>query len=313
MKWGSAVVALLWVIVVGFDQFFGVGTFDYAASAREEQLQSMMKACKGTFKQRYECKSAILRAQGRDTFNYWGKKYLLTFAQPLFLYVAFHMWLGRVETVEEVLRRKRLAIRMEKRRQKDGRIAMEQGRQRTVSATKRRQAIQQAQQEASREDRKRPLTVMVITQQEIFVDQMKKAIWESGYFPIQSDLRDVFLSYREIGYHIILTDTEFEMPDIHPDDMNDDEFPGKVQPLNKTIKGLRERKENVRIIAMSPDFAGLQAEKYISTATELGVDALIEKPFEFTALVELFDQLMDTGKKSASDSDSETDPDSDNV
>jgi DNA-binding response OmpR family regulator len=82
---------------------------------------------------------------------------------------------------------------------------------------------------------------------------------------------------------------------------------------DKTIKGLRERKENVRIIAMSPDFAGLQAEKYISTATELGVDALIEKPFEFTALVELFDQLMDTGKKSASDSDSETDPDSDNV
>ena len=193
VKWGSAVVALLWVIVVGFDQFFGVGTFDYAASAREEQLQSMMKACKGTFKQRYECKSAILRAQGRDTFNYWGKKYLLTFAPPLFLYVAFHMWLGRVETVEEVLRRKRLAIRMEKRRQKDGRIAMEQGRQRTVSA-KRRQAIQQAQQEASREDRKRPLTVMVVTQQEIFVDQMKKAIWESGYFPVQTDLRDVFLS-----------------------------------------------------------------------------------------------------------------------
>ena len=29
VKWGAAGVALLWVFVVGFDQFFGGSTFDY--------------------------------------------------------------------------------------------------------------------------------------------------------------------------------------------------------------------------------------------------------------------------------------------
>ena len=226
VKWGAAGVALLWVFVVGFDQFFGGSTFDYAATAKEEQLQRTLASCRGTFKERYNCKSSILLAQGRDSFNYWSKKYLITFGPPIFLYVAFHMWLGRVETVEEKLRRDRLAIRMELRRQKDSRIALEQGRQRALAA-KRRQSIQQAHQTATREDKKRPLTVMVIIQNENFVDQLNKAIWNAGYFAVQSDLRDVFLSYRDIGYHIILPDTEFEDPDIHADDVGDEEYPGR--------------------------------------------------------------------------------------
>ena len=70
-----------------------------------------------------------------------------------------------------------------------------------------------------------------------------------------------------------------------------------MQPLDITLKGLRERKENVRIIAMSPDFAGLQAKEYIAKATEMAVDALLEKPFAFTAFIDLADKLMDTSLK----------------
>lgn len=294
VKWGAGVVAIIYMLVVGFDQFFGGATFSYVTTAREEHLQQTLASCRGTFRERYDCKSSILLAQGRNSFNYWSKKYLISFAPPIFIYVAFHIWLGRVETVEEKLRRERLAIRMEKRRQKDSRIAFEQGRQRSLAA-KRRQAVQQAHQAATREDKKRPLTVMVIIQNEKFVEQLNEAIWEGGYFAVQTDLRDVFLSYRDIGYHIILTDTEFDEPDIHPEDIGDEEFPGQASPLDITLKGLRDRKENVRIIAMSPDFAGLAAKEYIETATALGVDALLEKPFEFTAFVDLADKLMDTG------------------
>ena len=85
VKWGAAGVALLWVFVVGFDQFFGGSTFDYAATAKEEQLQRTLASCRGTFKERYNCKSSILLAQGRDSFNYWSKKYLITFGPPIFL------------------------------------------------------------------------------------------------------------------------------------------------------------------------------------------------------------------------------------
>ncbi len=294
MKWGAGIAGVIYILVIGFDQFFGGATFSYANSQHEELLQQRLASCRGSFKERYDCKSSILLAEGRDSFNYWSKKYLITFAPPIFVYVAFHMWLGRVETVEEKLRRERLAIRMEKRRPKDSRIAFEQGRQRSLAA-KRRQAIQQAYQTATREDKKRPLTVMVIIQNEKFVEQLNEAIWDGGNFAVQSDLRDVFLSYRDIGYNIILTDTEFDEPDIHPEDIFHEEFPGQVSPLDITLKGLRERKENVRIIAMSPDFAGLAAKDYIAAATELAVDALLEKPFEFGAFVELADKLMDTG------------------
>ena len=134
MKWGAGIAGVIWIFVVGFDQFFGGSTFDYANTVREEQLQRTLASCRGTFKERYNCKSSILLAEGRNSLNYWSKKYAISFARPIFLCVAFHMWLGRVETVEEKLRRKRLAIRMEKRRQKDSRIAMEQGRQRSLAA-----------------------------------------------------------------------------------------------------------------------------------------------------------------------------------
>ena len=48
---------------------------------------------------------------------------------------------------------------------------------------------------------------------------------------------------------------------------------------------------------MSPDFAGLQAKEYIAKATEMAVDALLEKPFAFTAFIDLADKLMDTSLK----------------
>ncbi len=136
---------------------------------------------------------------------------------------------------------------------------------------------------------------MVIIRNEKFVEQLNEAIWEAGYFTVQTDLRDVFLSYRDISYHITLTDTEFDEPDIHPEDIGDEEVPGQVSPLDVTLKGLRDRKKNARIIAMSPDFSGLAAKEYIATATELAVDALLEKPFEFTVFFDLADKLMDTG------------------
>jgi hypothetical protein len=70
VRWGSTIFTLLWILAVGLDQFGEFGTFDYGKSVREEQLQNQLNDCKGSFKVRYNCKSAILRAHGRDTFNY---------------------------------------------------------------------------------------------------------------------------------------------------------------------------------------------------------------------------------------------------
>jgi DNA-binding response OmpR family regulator len=75
--------------------------------------------------------------------------------------------------------------------------------------------------------------------------------------------------------------------------VDDDEFPGKPLPLKETLHRLRERKDNVRIIACSPDFANLTPQQFIKAATDLGCDAVIEKPFEPTKLLELLEKLFE--------------------
>ncbi|NQV57092.1 MAG: hypothetical protein HQ503_14625 [Rhodospirillales bacterium] len=300
VKWISGAIAVAWMGLIGLDQFNDLGTFSYGDSAGEDKTEMLMKECRGTFNERYNCKSSILRNKGRDTFRYWGKKWAVTFAPPIFLYIAFHLWLGRVETVEEKDRRERRVLRIELARQKERRMANEQGRQRTLAA-RRKQDVREAEVRALREEMKRPLNVMVICQDEELVNSLAEPLWQSGYLAIPTDLLDVFSVYREIGYHIVLTDTQIDAPDIDPEDLADEKYPGNRLPLDETIRQLRERKSNIRIVAMSGDFAGLEAKEYIKTATEMGVDALIEKPIDMEKLGDLFEKLMDTGVKSDED------------
>lgn len=293
VKWTTTAAAVLWCVVVGWDQFNDLGTFAFSQEDfREQAIQKQLKECRGTFQERYDCKSAILRAHGRDSFYFWTKKYSLTFGPALFFYVAFTFWLRSVETVEERERRVRRVARIEARRQKEGRFAREQARRRSISA-QRRQDIRKAEVDAMREEKERPMNMMVISQNDLWVDGLRRYMWAAGYYIIQSDLRDVFLSYREIGYHVILTETSFKEPDIHPDDVDDEEFPGKPLPLKETLHRLRERKDNVRIIACGPEFANLSAKDFIAAATNLGCDAVIEKPFDPNKLIELLGKLFE--------------------
>lgn len=300
VRWASTAVAILWMLIVGWDQFNDLGIFSLEPSeedVREQLLQKQLKECKGTFQERYDCKSALLRAAGRDSFNFWARKYTLTFGPALFVYVGFHFWLRSVETTEEKARRVRRMARIEARRQKESRFAKEQGRRRSLTA-QRRQDVRKGEQDAAREERPRPLNVMVISQDDDWVESFRKPLWDAGYLVIPTDLRDVFLAYREIGYHIVLTEVQFEPPaDLHPDDAEDEEFPGRPLPLPETIQKARERKDNVRIVACAPEFANLDAQAFIKAATTLGVDAVIEKPFDPEKAIDLFNKLMDTRLK----------------
>jgi hypothetical protein len=293
VKWTTTAAAVLWCVIVGWDQFNDLGTFGFGQEDfREEAIQKQLKECKGTFHERYDCKSAILRAHGRDSFYFWAKKYSLTFGPALFFYVAFTFWLRSVETVEEKDRRVRRVARIEARKQKEGRFAREQARRRAISS-QRRQDIKKAEVDAIREEKVRPMEMMVISQNDLWVDGLRRYLWAAGYHIIQSDLRDVFLSYREIGYHVILSETTFKEPDIHPDDVDDEEFPGRPLPLKETLHRLRERKDNVRIIACGPEYANLSPQQFIQAATELGVDAVIEKPFDVNKLIGLLEKLFE--------------------
>lgn len=309
VKWVVTVLAVLWIAGVGWDQFNDLGTFSFVdaeENIREQVIQKQLKECRGTFRERYECKSAILRREGRDSFYYWAKKYSLTFGPALFFYIAFTFWLRSVETVEEKARRERRMARIEARKAKEGRFVVEQARRRSLAAS-RRQEIRKAEATAMREDRETPLNMLIVSQDERYVDRMRRGLWDAGYFVVQSDLRDVFLSYREIPFHVVLTETTFAPPDVHPDDLEDEEFPGRPLPLEDAIRRMRS-KENIIIVAFAPEFKDLSAQEYINAATSLGVDAVIEKPFEIAKLVDILDKLraMRKPKKLQGEEDDET-------
>ena len=293
VKWAVVVLAILWVAGIGWDQFNDLGTFSLNAGEdlREAQIQKQLKECRGTFQERYDCKSAILRAHGRDSFYYWSKKYALTFGPALFLYLAFHFWLRSVETVEEKARRERRVARIEARKAKEGRFVVEQSRRRALAAA-RRQEIRKAEAQAMRDDKPNPLNMLVVSQDERWTDRLRKQMWDFGYYVVQTDLRDAFLSYREIHFHVVLTETEFKPPDVHPEDLEDDDFPGKPLPLKEAIARMRQNKESLIVVACSPKFANLSAQDYIAAATSLGVDALIEKPFEPEKLADILEKLQ---------------------
>ena len=305
VKWGSAIFTIVWILAVGLDQFGEFGAFDYGKSVREEQIQRQLKTCKGSFQYRYNCKSAILRAHGRDTFNYWGTKLGYTFGPALLIYMIFNLWLRRVEWNEESERRRKRIIRIERKRQKDSRFATEEGRQRTQAAL-RRQNIKKVEKEAQRKEMERPLNVMVVSQDELLIDKLTPRYFDQGYNLIGTDLRDVFLSYKEIGYHLILIENESKEPELHKDDVGDHDFPGLPLPVIATINKLRERKENVRVVSWAPEYVGKSEVQLEQVAAALGTNAAIGKPGELEEVVALFKRLLD--RKGGDDESSEDQP-----
>jgi CheY-like chemotaxis protein len=156
--------------------------------------------------------------------------------------------------------------------------------------------------------------MLVVSQDERWADRVRKQMWEHGYYVVQTDLRDAFLSYREISFQVVLTETTFKDPDVHPEDLEDEEFPGKPLPLKDAIARMRSGKDHVIIVACGPEFANLSAQEFVAAAVGLGVDAVIEKPFEPEKLAEILDKLkaLRKPKKPAAVADEDEDADEEN-
>jgi ActR/RegA family two-component response regulator len=153
----------------------------------------------------------------------------------------------------------------------------------------------------------RPLNVMVVSQDDLLIDKLTSRFFDRGYNLIASDLRDVFLSYKEIGYHIILIENEFKDPRLHKDDVGDPDFPGLPLPVTATINKLRERKENVRVVSWAPEYNGLSDAQLAEKAAKVGADAAIGKPGDLDEVIELFESLL--ARKPKEDSENPEDDD----
>ncbi|MGE4279693.1 MAG: hypothetical protein AB7G62_08915 [Magnetospirillum sp.] len=88
LVWGVRIGSIAWMAVLGFLLFvtFGIEPANHGSS---EVKDRMAAECMGTFKDRYDCKEAIIVKSGQETFIGMAWRFLLVMVPPM----AMTFWL----------------------------------------------------------------------------------------------------------------------------------------------------------------------------------------------------------------------------
>lgn len=104
-------VSLVWMAATGWFMF-KQHTDPELEALRQLQFEQKLKDCKGTFSERYDCTSALLRQKSSDKANWWALRLLLIFGPPLGASAAYAAWWNvrerRREATREHVRLERL-------------------------------------------------------------------------------------------------------------------------------------------------------------------------------------------------------------
>lgn len=88
LVWGVRIGCLAWMAVLGYVLFVPLGA-EVAHHGSAEVKDRMASECLGSFKDRYDCKEAIIVQSGQDTFVAMAWRFLLVVVPPL----AATLWL----------------------------------------------------------------------------------------------------------------------------------------------------------------------------------------------------------------------------
>lgn len=90
------VVCVAWMAAATWSQFADLpeGTVENHSS---EATKERMRDCSGTFKQRYECKNAIVIETDRNSFFNVLSRILVIVVPPVLLVGGLHLWRKRTE------------------------------------------------------------------------------------------------------------------------------------------------------------------------------------------------------------------------
>lgn len=96
-------LSLAWMVAIGLF-LFRQHTDPELEALRRHQFEQKMNDCRGTFAERYECTSALLRKQSSDKANWWALRLLLLFGPPLGACAAYATWWNVRERRREATR-----------------------------------------------------------------------------------------------------------------------------------------------------------------------------------------------------------------
>jgi hypothetical protein len=81
LKWLAVIASAIWISVTIYQEFIEIDPTQYGF--RSPEVEARMKACGGSFQQRYECKEAVIIAKGHDSFVIWMEKVALILGPPI--------------------------------------------------------------------------------------------------------------------------------------------------------------------------------------------------------------------------------------
>jgi ActR/RegA family two-component response regulator len=282
LRWSVTAIAVAWLALAAVNEYFEVGVFEYQAQKDREALDRQLAQCRGDFKQRYECKSQLIRAAGSSSFNYWAARLGVVFGPPLALYVIYQVGMGIVNRREQAAARARRLIRLEKKAEEERLAALEEARRRKI-ALERGKVFREAKTAAQKARRDEPIATLVVDPSE-HGGQLCKALSEHGYVAVASENPDdALIGFKTLPYRLVVTETEFG---------------GDGMPIGEAIREMREQAKDLKIVAISEKFPGMAANTVQDSAQALGADVGFPKPVDAQIFAQIARRLLEVKVKS---------------
>lgn len=277
LRWTVAAAAVAWLVVTGANEYFDLGVFRYQAQKNQEALDRQLAECRGNFKERYECKSQLLRAAGTSSFYYWSTRLGIIFGPPFVLYVIYQISMGFVVRREQSASQARRLVRLEEKAEEERLAALEEARQRKI-ALSRSKIFRDAKTAAQKARVEEPIPALVVDPTDAG-EKLCEELGEHGYTAVpSSDPDDALIGFKTLPYRLVVTETSFD------DDGT---------PLKDALATMRKQKEDLKIVAVSEEFPKMKPNDVQQTAVALGADVGFPKPVEAAIFAEIARRLLE--------------------
>lgn len=272
---------LAWFLGAGWAFFVPLIPDEIEAQQAEIQFKERMKDCEGTFKERYECKSALKSERDAEQFVPLITAIGVVFIPILILFVGMSKWAKGFESkrqaeLRETTVEKRQVIREEeeKRREENRKIAQEQIRERNIES-KRRKDMSRADENARAENKPDPIHVLLVLKDEDEGADLTKELTAMGCHVIASNsLEDGLVGIKKLRYDVAVLGVLIEGM-------------GGIEG----IKTIREHRKDIKIIATSAGTEGVDAEDVLKAAQAVGADATLARPYQAKDLGKLIQRI----------------------
>jgi CheY-like chemotaxis protein len=270
LRWAIYVLCVAWMGAASWYVYFQPGKEfpDLAWSAYERSMDQKMNDCTGSFSERYECRSTLIRQEKVALFYWWAERVSIVVV-PVFVVLTLLYFYLKYEA------RKAEKIRVVARLERMDKKAME-ARQKAIDEGKRRAELARLKAEAKRREKGHIKHILIIDNDPEHMEPLTSALTrmhhEVGYV---DSLAGALNNFKESAYDLVLID-------IFKENMG-----GMAG-----VKQLRATEVQFKCIAMSEGFAKFNEGDLERVRERLGVDRVLLKPLDLTALQMLIDEVM---------------------